>query len=531
MRLRDHYDWVVLGNHPGALLSASLVAQLGLSVLVLPMESSMGRNLHSASGLYLDPESNYLVGLGKSGKLDGLVLNCLNHIGIQQNELDQIQTQECLPQALTSNTRFVLAQQEDLAFEIQREFGKAAVRQFNLQSVLKQTESETLTFWNQLPKRLTLSPDKKRIARSPHSLESLRKKILRSLKSSDPTVSPWLTSHKKISDLGRNLGISDLTETAEGLWYWITSSPSSNPSLFSLLHSLNLSRTGATFRGGLTAYREFLLEIANRLEVHIPAKTECRRIFIEKGRFVGVQITNRSSMIPVKGAILGCSLAKAYAKANYTGRNWFRRGKAPLTPQGWKFTLALTVHKEAILPGMLPRFIWKEKESPVLEVEVVNSSDYGGSKTENRIIYLRTIMPYSAESLTTEYQRLMGSRMLRQVMEILPFLELHLVHIYPDFRLSAENSKISGADVRMDSSSRDLTLHYGFASLEDIPDNLLIYSGKGFGSKTGIDGLFIAAESSYPGLGSLGGTVAALESVAWIAHKSGLSGPFHGSKV
>ena len=37
MKVADHYDWVVLGDSPGALLSAGLAARLGYSVLVLPL--------------------------------------------------------------------------------------------------------------------------------------------------------------------------------------------------------------------------------------------------------------------------------------------------------------------------------------------------------------------------------------------------------------------------------------------------------------------------------------------------------------
>ena len=67
---------------------------------------------------------------------------------------------------------------------------------------------------------------------------------------------------------------------------------------------------------------------------------------------------------------------------------------------------------------------------------------------------------------------------------------------------------------------------YSFTRLEEIPENLLEYQGEGFGSTTGIEGLFLASSESYPGLGSYGATIAALESVAWISHRSGHRGPF-----
>ena len=59
MKLREQSDWLVLGDHPGALLSASLAARLGLSVLVLPFGPA-ARLFVSASGQHFDPEPNYL---------------------------------------------------------------------------------------------------------------------------------------------------------------------------------------------------------------------------------------------------------------------------------------------------------------------------------------------------------------------------------------------------------------------------------------------------------------------------------------
>src|SRR4051812_21849913 len=100
MRLRDHYDWVVLGDHPGALLSASLVARLGHSVLILPLAETQRIKI-SKTGQCLDPESNYFIGLGKLDKSNGLVSECLLKVGILQSELQLIRMAGALPQVLT----------------------------------------------------------------------------------------------------------------------------------------------------------------------------------------------------------------------------------------------------------------------------------------------------------------------------------------------------------------------------------------------------------------------------------------------
>jgi hypothetical protein len=522
VKLNDHYDWIVLGNHPAALLNASLVARLGLSVLILPVAPEGMCLSISESGQYFDPESNYLIGLGKSGKVDGLILECLNKLGMLPAEESLIDTQNCVPQVLTS---------ENLLSEFQREFGKPFTKQLGLISALKHSESEYLNYWHSLPRRLTLSSNRKSKAIEPMSPGDVRRKLARSLKAYDPALVTWVSPRKRISDLAESYAKPELTEVCEGLWHAISSGINSDPNLFEMLQILSLSRAGGGFKGGMTVYREFLVNLANRLGVHIPPKVECRRLFIDKGRFTGVQVTSRGNMISTGGGILGCSLEKAYSRASYTGRSWFRRKKKPSAAIGWKFTLAFTVHKEAIPNGILSRLVWQEAGAPPLEIEIVAPADYNVDEPDHRIIYLRTLMPFTLESLKPEFQRLKAGRMMRQLMDILPFIEFHVTRIYPDFREGGvEGGPFGLADnsgeADEDAPPNELTELYGFTTLEAIPDNLKMYDGKGVGSTTGIEGLFVASEESYPALGNLGPTVAALESAAWLAHQSGLAGPF-----
>lgn len=564
MRLRDHYDWIVLGNNPGALLSASLAARLGLSVLVLPMTPNWGVSV-SKKNHYFDPEPNYLLGLGRSGSHFGLVYECLSRLGISEAEADQIGSATCLPQVLTPRSRFVLARNEDLSYELQREFGHRVAHQFGLDEALKKTESEYLDFWKSLPQRLTLrtqkilsSPEGRDWGAglsltsnltsdsfstsyshpsSPLTLKDLRRNLRRKLHRSDRGMAPWIKSNQTVSEWVAKLGATgstDLENVCTGLWYavtscspgaWNTKGTSSDPTLFDLLHILALSRTGGSFRGGMTAYREFLLRLAKRYGVHVEAEAVCRRIFVEQGRFVGIQITGRGHLISTRGGILGCSLEKAYARVTYTGytghtgKAWrykkahkkaHENKKSPV-PIGWRFTLSITIPKDTVLPKMLPRAIWQEKDAPILELEMTNPSDYGAYNPTHQILHLRSLMPMSAESLNTDYQKSVAGRMVRQAMEIVPFLETLIFDIYPDFRNQHQN---------------EMQKLYGFSALQDIPDNLLVYTGKGLGSETGIEGLFIASEESYPELGSLGPAVAATEGVAWLAHRSGLAGPW-----
>lgn len=548
MRLRDQYDWIVLGNHPGALLSASLAARLGLAVLVVPVVPTLGF-LVSRSGQAFDPETNYLLGLGKSPKVDGLVYECLTQLGILSSEEEFIQSETSAPQVITPQARLTLTPNENLIFEFQREFGKPFSRQVGLVNALKSTEADYLSFWHSLPKRLTLTSTRKSASVEPLTLSDLRRKLKKNLNQVEASILAWISQRKKISDLSESFGQKDFNEVCQGLWHSVSPGSTSDPALFDLLHLFSLSRTGATFRGGLTSYREFLINLARRLGVHVPIKTDCKRIFIEKGRFTGVQVSNRGNPIVAGAGILGCSLDRALSRITYTGRNWFLRKKKSPQPVGWKFTLALSVHNEAVPSSLLSRAVWQERNAPILEIEVVNPSDYNLADPNHKILQIRTWMPFTVESLKRDYQSMIAGRMIRQVMEIFPFLEFHVTRIYPDFRLkskgvaagslshlakkssgpSSDESAATAASTESEDSAPsddELSEVYGYSSLDAVPDNLLIYRDKGIGSTSGIDGLFVASDESYPSLGSLGPSVAAIEAVASLAHRSGLAGPF-----
>lgn len=510
-RLLDHYDWVVLGDHPGALLSASLVAKLGLSVLILPLGNNAGLMI-SKTGQYLDFESNTLVGLGRIDRASGLLAECLNHVGILPSETELIRRESSLPEVHTPFSRVGLSLQESaLSAELKREFGPDFSARLGMVEALEASELDTLRFWLSLPDRLTLLPGKGRPWVSPSSLVSMRKKWVESLGAHADGLKSWLTSNQCIQELSVALGREDFADTCAGLWYGVNSSLPEVMSQSETVRVLSLSRVCASFKGGLPYYKDFLYRLAKRQGAHIPEKSECRRIFVTGGKFVGVQIGNRGNMISAGGGIAGCSVAHVKNQLSSSGRGHGHRLKTAPKPVGWRFTLSVTVSNEAIPPGMGYRIIWKEAGAPVLEIERVDPSDYRANDPEHQIVFLRTVLPFSPETLDIGYQRQIAARMLRQLLEVMPFVDYHIGRIFPDFRISGEQNELSEI--------------YGFALPELIPENLRLYAGKGLGSESGIEGLFLASGESYPELGTLGGTVAALESTAWIAHRSGLAGP------
>jgi hypothetical protein len=171
------------------------------------------------------------------------------------------------------------------------------------------------------------------------------------------------------------------------------------------------------------------------------------------------------------------------------------------TPQFWRFTLSVSVAQEALPFERRSRWVWQEPEAPSLECEVVQPVSIEDSlRSSSRVhLQIRTRLPYTSESLQKPFLETTSQRMLRKVQELLPFLDLHIQSKwFPEFE-----------------------------SLADIPDHLLIFARdqKQSDSQMG-EGLFDVSSESYPHLGSFGSTVAAIESAGWLAHRSGLAGPF-----
>lgn len=68
VRLQENYDWIVIGDTPAALLSAALVARMGLSVLVVAEDGGKKWEV-SDSGQLMDLEPNFLLGMARLERL------------------------------------------------------------------------------------------------------------------------------------------------------------------------------------------------------------------------------------------------------------------------------------------------------------------------------------------------------------------------------------------------------------------------------------------------------------------------------
>lgn len=531
MKLSDHYNCIVLGDHPSSLLSGALAAKLGLSVLMLPMGKSQKLSV-AKTGQFLDFETNWMTGFNSDSSLNdkkGLLLDCLVQLGLQVADVATLVERTELPQVLTPHVRVHLSKDSSAwASELNREFGKLHVAEKFIGDYFQNVEKQFTQYGIDLPKRLQLAAEeqKKPLYKKIFNRKFDPEPILNSPGKSEKAIGnfPWIWEEN--TSATRNCKSKELIS---GLTFGNSGNYSDRFEALDAVQLLVLARTAVRFRGGLTAYRDLLIRLAKRFGAHTSEGLECSRIFFESGKFIGVQVANRGNMISADGAIAGCGLNLLREKISASKSN-LRKFKNSPKSVGWKFTLSVKVQLSAIPVGANSRLIWQEADAPPMEIEIVNPQELGAKDSEHRLLFLRTVMPFRAESLEIDFQRKVAARMLRLLSEIMPFVEYHISSIYPNYREyfvgeESENQEVLDESFASPKLEDELLQLYPFKTLAEIPENLRSYDSQGTGAHSGIEGLFVGSGEAYPRLGSFGGTLSALEFTAWLANRSGLSGP------
>lgn len=523
IRLRERYDWVVLGDNTGALLSACLAARLGQSALVVPL-MNLGRTARSATGQVLDPESNAVYGVRSKetgNSLSGLLWRCFDHLGVTKEEWEQLQVGAAVPQILTPTHRVLLSPSEKgLHHELVREFGSDTLQNSGISSAASKIETVAERYWDQYPEYLSLTQKEKEAKRpveplpralpgDPSSVIQQFRKTAEKQNGTAGVEKRWLSEGSQLSAMASELGDISWQEVGAGIWNSLSEQETENPRSDELLQALMLARSALRVKGGMTAYRLWLASLARRLGVHVLNKNECRRIFIENGQFKGVQASGIPSMIAARAGAIDVPLYRVRDKIDFSGKHRLHDLKPGLPVTGWRYTIALTVSSSAIPPGAGNRLVWQEKNAPAVEIEISDPVEYSVTDPGQTLVFLRSTLPYARESLGREFLRMTSARMLRQAAEILPFLESHVIRVFPDFRANANDFEVIS----------------GLESLDDIPYNWLRFGPGGLGSRSGINSLALVSPESFPRLGQFGGTVAAVESAAWLAQASGINGP------
>lgn len=492
---KDYYDWLVIGDHPGALLSGALMAKRGFSVLLLLDNPSRpgSQAIRLRNGESLDPEPNAIAGLSPGS----LLRECLE---VLETDLPLAESSSDGLQLVTPSLRVPLSGElSELDAALQRETGQKG---FKLSGILQTLQTPLHQFWKAFTDytvpvrsgRMDRRPKTGRTVMLARDTVARHRSAMKPLATSFGAVSAAVHDEWRQGVLAAALGSVREQRPDEAEW----------------VSELWMSRTNAAVKGGLSWYREILIRTGERYGVHVAARESCKRLFVEKRRLIGLQWAERGKMIGLGGGAIGCELESL--EPLFDGSK--RRFRASPHPLGWRITVGLRVRSEGLPPGVLRRNIFKQPGAPWIEMELADPAESPegfrrGAEPET-LLFLRTVLPWTDESLRPEIQRRVCARMFAQVKHLLPFLEYHVVSAFPDLSL---------ADTGL-ASYREA---YGYRTLEQIPESLRIYGDHGMGVFSGIDGLYVVNNQAFPEFGAwaggFGGTVAALESLAWFSEE------------
>jgi|GEM_PF-2344937 len=518
-RLRDHYDWVVVGDDPGALLSGCLAAKQGLSVLLLKTASETGAIVARNKQIF-DSEPNWTSGLGVGPHGDGLLRHCLGQLGVQPVEWAAVRKEAADFQILTPQGRFRLGKTHlDFVHELQRELGSYSLKKAPWLSLFESSEQLLSSFWLGHPDRLTFKlKDESPSARSTQRAERGKAQKpslehhLRTMGSSPDLLKIMASVREEASYFqASGLGLQDYEDAARSLLWGVLGTEVSWIHPEEVLKALAVARTSAAFQGGRTALKRLLTRVALRLGAHLPQGRHCKRIFADRGRLTGVQLSQSGNVIGVTGLGLGISLDEASTLLSEEDRvRSALRNAEPV--KGWLFTISVSLAGSSLPPGFSERMIWSSRNSPCLSLEIALPQDFGSEPSEQRIVFIRSELPFKEETLDPGYMRLMAARMVEQVNQISPGFSGRIVQSFPDYT-RPDNSQWSEA--------------YSFKRLAEMPEYLRVYGRDGGqpGAGSGVEGLFVATREADPRMGDFAGVLAGIEAAAWIAHRNGLPGP------
>jgi len=501
LEFRSHYDWLVLGDHPAGLFSLALLSSMGKSCLWLPLDEKPLGSFYSKSGQCFDPESSYQLGISNSSRYPGVLSQTLSDLNYSFEK--RFHPDGAL-QVLTNRLR-IDCDLNTLEFlkVLEQELGEEGLSQLELASAIEQVEPFIHSFWKSYPEKFLAQKHKPK-----SSIKLYEDAFFSEFYSSKNGIKSWASNKNKVSHLNDDLKGS-YGDFLTGVFNGVTQLHDQDPRLFELLHLLCLSKTGGILRGGMTRFRAFLKQVAIDHGATILDQASCRRVFVDHQKLIGVQVAGLGKMISVNHGLLSGPIQKLIDLFHFSGKSDLSLVKKPLKPQGVKLTLALTVKTHGVSPGVKRRLIWKEKNAPAIEFEFADPIDYYYKQKGLKFLFIRSVVPFSHHSLNRESQRVFLLRMLKKTQDIFPFIGNHIVRIFPNVTKDQKTEVYN-----------ELKEAFPFSCLEQVPHQLCVYDEKGLGSETGIEGLSLASNESYPELSSLGGFVAVMEVLSQFTRKS-----------
>lgn len=431
--LREKYDWVVFGTHLGGLLSAWLAAASGLDVLLLSFH---------------DPNPADL-------KMDRDTFPWRN------TERDAA--------SLLHRMVATLSGESYLEFEADRRFEwispEARVR---WGAPAEQTKGDLLRDRG-APARDYFG-NSRDLARSlEYYFEDLREKTLLGDKLQTPVE--WILDQSKAANR------SKIAWLPPGVGWVLSDGAQLEATEWAFDAAFRKLSTLARFPRGMAGLHEWVLARLAESKVHWSPRNTCTRVFVDRGKLIGAQVGAQGKMISVGGGVAACAAEQLRELLEeVSAQSRFAETWRIAPPRGWRFNVELRLQSDWRGGGVPRAGAHTEADGIPLEWEL----------REGPSVVLRTVFPWSPETLSQGYADALLERMTREFERLAPGHRCGKVVYRPRF-----------------------------AMLQDVPDHLRVYGrDHAQGVDTPFSGLYLVNNESFPMLGHDGLAGAALLAMA-----------------
>jgi hypothetical protein len=234
----------------------------------------------------------------------------------------------------------------------------------------------------------------------------------------------------------------------------------------------------AFFDRNVPAKIEKMLKILEDRGLHKAKPGQLKRVFVDRGNFVGVQLDRNSKMIPSKGGIVA---------SHYDSLTRIMSEEVALisSESGFRFEMRFECAPHSLPRGISSRMIFVDGDSPILELIHESPGSF----------VLRTFLSLDGASFDASFQRRLCERMIKVAGHYIPDLEYNLKGMTPDLRDGERAETI------------ELPALYPYQESSQVPAERLVFensnrSSSGYQSPVG--NLFLANAEANPSMGLYG---------------------------
>lgn len=455
MQVGESYDVIVIGNQLSGYLLAAAAAERGKRVLVIESQVRESALFEKPSGDFmLDLHWEPLIGLAKGGEEDAF----LRRLGVYAELTDVLPELDPPLQFISPRSRVDFSYRaEDGLAEWTREFPEEAGRIHDLQTKI---------------------------------------------------IAQAGGGHRRVLDLVEQVGLSPswagLADLQSPLYGSLV--PGESRVGLANFYLTNAAKSVRFLIGGKDAFREILIARLKGYGGKVKRDARVEEIVFEGGRLVGALLSSFEGFVrsPVVIGNMNASSLLGLVPERLRAPS-LANEVAALTPRYWRFNFSVRVPESVIPEGMGQHVCYHEPESDLgngrmLQVFALPRGSYSGIAKGEKILLVRTLLPFEERTLRPEFLGVTMRRCLKVLEQFIPFISGNAMKIVPD-----------PFDTANDPIYRNF---YKFNSLGEIPIDLLVYgsSADGIGlngvgtdwGKHGLGGVRLCARDVSPAQGIIG---------------------------